>query len=426
MNGLRSIKIIILILITYSLQGQQHVSNFSLNELEFTGLRKTKELYLLSLMTEELNKEVTYDIIKEDLQILRNLPSIGQADYTVDTTEQTVKVAFQIEERRTALPIINFGGVEGNAWFQLGFIDNNFLGNGDQILAYYQNNDSRHSAQVHFKKQRIIGSDWGYSFTVNKWSSEEPVFFSNGTLQYYYDNNGLTLSLLRNIGLNDVIELGGTYFKETYEKLKNQGIDDPQAPNNFSINKFLTKLETRNNYLDYHYFYVTGFETILNFQNVLSIDDKTWFNSLIFQGKLFYRPKEKLNVGIRVKLGISTNTGSPFAPFVADSYFNIRGIGNRIDRGTAQAVLNLEARYTLSDEKNWSSQVVVFSDSGTWRDPGGRLRDVLKREKFRQFVGLGFRATFNKIFGATIRIDYGIDLYDLNQRGFVLGLGQYF
>ena len=425
MHGLRSFKIIIfLLLYYYTLPGQQ--ANFTLSALEFTGLHKTKEDYLRNLMSERINEGVTYDLIKEDLQILRNLPSIGQCDYTVDTTGHTVKVAFQIEERRTALPIINFGGVEGNVYFTLGFIDNNFLGNGDQFLAYYQNNDALHSGQIHFKKQRIIGSDWGYSFTLNKWSSQEPVFFPSGTLQYYYDNNGVTLSLLRNLGLNNVIEISSTYFKESYDKLAEQAIDDPSAPDNFAINKFLTKLEARSNYLNYHYFYITGHETMINYQNVLSIDNATRFNSLIFQGKLFFRPKKKLNVGIRVKLGISTNEDSPFAPFVADSYFNIRGIGNRIDRGTAQAVLNLEARYTLLDEKKWSSQFVVFSDSGTWRDPGGQIQDIFNREKFRQFVGLGFRATFNKIFGATLRVDYGIDIYDLNQRGLVLGLGQYF
>lgn len=129
---------------------------------------------------------------------------------------------------------------------------------------------------------------------------------------------------------------------------------------------------------------------------------------------------------MRLKLGISTNNETPFAPFVADSHVNLRGVGNRIDRGTAQAVLNTEYRHTLYERGEWGAQIVIFSDLGTWRNPGGSLKDLWNPDQFREFVGGGFRLSYQKIYGAVLRIDYGVDLFNRAQRGFVLGLGQYF
>ena len=129
---------------------------------------------------------------------------------------------------------------------------------------------------------------------------------------------------------------------------------------------------------------------------------------------------------MRLRLAISTNNNTPFAPFVVDSHVNIRGVGNRIDRGTAQVVFNAEYRHTIFDTNKWAAQSVVFSDSGTWRKPGGELSDLLNSEQFRQFIGGGIRIIYKKYYGAVFRVDYGVDIFNKKQRGVVLGLGQYF
>ena len=137
-----------------------------------------------------------------------------------------------------------------------------------------------------------------------------------------------------------------------------------------------------------------------------------------------------MNFAIRIRAGISTNNDSPFAPFVADSHVNLRGVGNRIDRGTAQVVVNAEYRRTIHfkerTKRKWTVQLVGFVDMGTWRDPGGQLSDIFNPDQFRQFVGGGFRIINNKVVGAVLRVDYGIDVFNPDQRGLVIGLGQYF
>ena len=161
-------------------------------------------------------------------------------------------------------------------------------------------------------------------------------------------------------------------------------------------------------------------------QYVLNFDDKSKFLSLAFEGKKFLRPNPKTNIAARLRVAVASNNDSPFAPFVVDSQTNIRGVGNRVDRGTAQIILNLEFRRTLIDRPYWASQFILFSDAGTWRDPGGGFDDLVNPDFFRQFVGAGIRVINKKIHQAIVRIDYGVDIFNTEQRGIVLGIGQYF
>ena len=135
---------------------------------------------------------------------------------------------------------------------------------------------------------------------------------------------------------------------------------------------------------------------------------------------------QNLNLAIRCRAGISDNNDSPFSPFVLDSRENIRGSGNRIDRGTGVLVCNTELRYAFFDQKQLASQAVFFTDVGTWRKPGGELSDFAKSENIELFSGLGMRFIYKKVHNAIFRVDYGVDLMNPERRGFVFGLGQYF
>ena len=147
----------------------------------------------------------------------------------------------------------------------------------------------------------------------------------------------------------------------------------------------------------------------------------------MLQAKSFWKIKKKGNFANRLNVGLASNSDSPFAPFVADSHVNIRGIGNRIDRGTAQVIINSEYRHTLYYKKRKVAiQGVAFSDIGTWRNPGGQLSDLLDASQVRVFAGLGIRIIYPKIYGAVLRIDYSIELNESKTRGLVIGLGQYF
>jgi len=160
---------------------------------------------------------------------------------------------------------------------------------------------------------------------------------------------------------------------------------------------------------------------------VYSFKDKDVFNILINDTKYFKRVGKKGNFATRLRLGLSTNSESPFSPFVLDNNINIRGVGNRVDRGTAAVILNTEYRQTVFDKGKFASQLVGFTDAGSWRNPGGTLNDITSSENIQHFAGLGTRLIYKKAFNTSLRIDYSWNLKGPSQQeGFVIGFGQYF
>ncbi len=397
-----------------------------IQEVNFEGLKKNKLPYLQNIVEVTEGDVIDFESISNDVQQLKNSVGIADASFRVDTLNSDVTLTYVTEEKKTLLPIAKFGGIRDNIWLQLGFVDINWLGTGQTLTAHYQNSDGRHSGLVFYRVPNVQNTAWGYSVSLSKWSSREPLFFPEGTVFYDYDNNSLALTGIRNLNKQNFVEVGATYFVETYSISEEQEIMELNGPNLIRQPKFLFKLEYQLDKLDYHFFYINGTHWTSAFQNVLNTVDNTWFHSIEFQGRKFWRLGEKGNLASRFRFALSTNNDSPFAPFVADSHINLRGVGNRIDRGTAQIILNLEHRYTILEKKEWAAQAVVFADLGTWRNPGGELRDVLDPNQFRQFIGAGFRIIKNRITGATLRVDYGIDIFNTEQRGFVIGLGQYF
>ena len=392
----------------------------------FKGLKRTQENYLIPFIHSRLIDSPTDSLLQTDVQRLKNIPGIGNANYLRDTTVQGVKLIFDLEEVRTLLPIFNFGGIEGNVWFQVGFSDINWQGKGQFLSAAYQNNDRRHSGNIFYKIPRISNTNWGLTLSLNKWSSREPLFFPEGTVNYDYDNNSLGLSAIKHFDFNRNLEIGGSFFIENYTKSDFQFLENPPGPAGLRQPKWLSKAQYTENNLNYHYFYLTGLTWQVLLQNVYNTLDQDWFHSLQFQARYYAILGEKGNLATRLQLGIANNNDTPFAPFVADSHTNIRGIGNRIDRGTAQVILNTEYRHTVHESRKWGAQIVAFSDTGTWRDPGGNLKDLLNKDQFRQFIGGGFRIIYRKVYGAVLRVDYGIDVFNRNEKGLVIGFGQYF
>lgn len=193
------------------------------------------------------------------------------------------------------------------------------------------------------------------------------------------------------------------------------------------MRKSLGKLIYNYEDLNYHYQYLNGFKSVLNLQYVQSTSEALPDFWIGFNDFLFYkRIGEKGNWANRIRLGLATNSESPFAPFTLDNNINIRGVGNTIDRGTGAIVINTEYRHTLID-KNWFVlQSNLFLDGGSWRNPGGELKNFTDKNNIRVYPGLGLRFMHKRIFNAIFRIDYGYGITKDASRGFVFGIGQYF
>jgi len=168
----KSILLFCLISISLSigLLAQQNTSR-TIASISFQGIEKNKKSYLNQFIQSKIGDAPSDSLLLEDVQRLKNLPSIGNANYVLETVNQSATIVFQIEELKTLLPIVNFGSVKDNRWFQLGFYDINWQGNGSFLSAVYHNRDKRHGGQIYYRAARIKGSDWGFSATLNKSAS---------------------------------------------------------------------------------------------------------------------------------------------------------------------------------------------------------------------------------------------------------------
>jgi len=271
----------------------------------------------------------------------------------------------------------------------------------------------------------LFGKQYGLAINYQNLTTQEPVFFDNTTADYKYNNESLEILGLFEINFHHKIEFGINYFTEDY-KYKS-GATSPDVPQELNVHKLLYKGIYEYNNLDYSYQYVSGFKSRFNFQYVRSTSDMLpsfliGWNDFFF----FKRVGEKGNWANRLRVGLSTNDNTPFAPFSVDNNLNVRGVGNTIDRGTGVFLLNTEYRYTLYEKGWFIFQGNAFVDAGSWRNPGGDFGDFIKSQNIRVYPGLGLRFIHKKIFNAIFRIDYGFGITKDATKGFVFGIGQYF
>ena len=334
-----------------------------------------------------------------------------------------VKITFELYEVITAYPIVDIGGIKENIYWQLGLGNTSALGIGLGYSVSYRNTDNRGNFGGTLRLPFIKGKPFGAEVEYSKEASSEPVFFRETSLNYLYDKRNLRLSGLYYLTPRSIFKLTGSYFTEEYR------VDGENAngfPSDFLHRKFLFSEELYINKESYFYYLINGYSIFFKLTQVVNLDDEADFNLVSAQAKYYRRFNKRGNLAFRTQIGLATNSDSPFAPFVLDSNINIRGSGNRQERGTASAIINGEFRYSICDRQNIAIQSCVFADSGVWRNPGEELSLNNAKESLRLFTGLGVRFIYKPFSQAIFRIDYGVDTQDRIQRGFVFGIGQYF
>ncbi len=415
----RCIPIILHVILTFgiitSLTAQPLITS-----VEFTGLSKTNELFLRQYITTSIGQEYDSSRLANDRQRLLNLGILGEVDMKITTEENTIKVIFACREMINTLPVFALGKTDDTFWCKAGIQSLNLTGRGDKLFAYYQYYD-RHSFYLNYATDRMGNSRWGTTASLIKWATVEPLNSESGISNYNYTNYTGYVSAVRFLTFRETLDFGLGIFNEQFEA---QQIQENELDEIVQGNKLLSKLIFKSNHLDYRTFYVTGIYNQLNIEFIHSLDEVRNFVTVFNDFRFFKQIGKRFNWANRLRTGIATNDDNPFAPFVLDSYLNIRGVGNRVDRGTGSVVVNTELRYTLFDKRILAAQGVGFFDFGSWRKPGGSIDDFSKTENMRAFSGLGFRLIYKRAFDTMLRIDYG---YDYNKNaGLVIGIGQYF
>ena len=372
-------------------------------------------------------------------QSLVNLPPFVQASYELGylhpepgTGDSARIITWRMTEGRTVFPIISLGGIRENKFYQVGVNDIHFGGRGQEVTAYYLNNEGEHNYQVFFRNPSLRGSRWGYNVESRRYAAVEPLYFqtasSTTAVNYRYSNQNAGGGVSYRTETRQAFSFGVSTFRERYRKISALTDEPTPGPDELDLRKYLIKVGYNRNHLDRHAERTAGTAHHLSVQGVGTRGINDVFLIALHDYRYFRLSGPRGNLAARLRSGLSSNDNTPFAPFVLDSQLNIRGSGNRIDRGTAQLVLNMEYRHTVWQDRRsrFAVQTVGFCDIGTWRNPGGSLTQLWERESLRYFVGGGIRLISLRAHDAVLRLDYGVDVTNTSERGLVAGVGQFF
>ena len=410
--------------LTLTLHGQQNI----VVDVKVQGNKKLKSSFVKKIAFIKPQTVLDSTLLEEDIKLLKRLPSIAHAYYQVFPANKPneYNVFYNIEENFTIIPFANVYTTNDDEFaYRLGLYEYNFLGQNMTLGGFYQK-DIFDSYAINIRAPFLFSRRFGLAVNYQDLTTLEPVFFDGTTADYRYNNESIELLGLFQINFTNRVEAGINYFTEDYQYVS--GATNPNVPQELRVKKLLYKLIYEYNDLNYYYQYIDGFRSIFNFQYVVSTNTRQLPDFLIgwndFQ--YFKRIGKKGNWANRLRLGLSTNNDTPFAPFAVDNNLNLRGVGNLIDRGTGAIVLNTEFRYTLY-EKNWFVlQGNTFIDAGSWQNPGGDFGDFVDSDNLRVYPGVGLRFIHKNIFNAIFRIDYGYGITPDATNGFVFGIGQYF
>ncbi len=395
-------------------------------DLKIQGNKKLKTSFVKKISSIKSGVVLDSLMIEEDIRRLKRLPSVAHAYYQVFLSgDNQYNVFYNIDENFTIIPSANiYTSNAGEFAYRIGLYEYNLLGHNIIFGGFFQN-DIYNSYAINFRAPYLFSRRFGIALNHQNLTTQEPVFFNNTTADYKYNNKSFEILGLYELNFNNRFEVGINYFTEDYEY--KEGAVDPTVPQELVVNKLLYKVIYEYNNLDYDYQYVSGFKSILNFQYVTSTNEVLPEFLIGWNDFLYYKKiGEKGNWASRLRLGLSTNNDSPFAPFSVDNNLNIRGVGNSIDRGTGAIVLNTEYRHTFYEKEWFTLQGNAFIDVGSWRNPGGNFGDFGNSQNLRVYPGLGLRFISKKIYNAVFRIDYGYGTTKDATNGFVFGIGQYF
>ncbi|MDT0538273.1 MULTISPECIES: POTRA domain-containing protein [Croceitalea] len=402
-------------------------SQATVADVKIQGNKKTNTNFLKRIIRVKPGSELDSTLIEKDIIRLKRLPAIAHAYFQVfkANNETEYNIYYGIEENFTVIPFANVYTSNNDEFaFRVGLQEFNFLGRNIIIGGFYQY-DIFNSYGVNIRAPYLFSNKLGIAINYQDLTTQEPVFLENGTAEYRYNNESIEIMGLYEPNYRNRFELGLSFFTEDYSYLS--GVTDPNVPQNLNVDKYLYKFIYDFNGLEYYYHYLSGFRSTLNLQLVRSKDQTLPDFTIGFNDFLFFlRVGKKGNWANRLRLGISSNLDTPFAPFAVDNNLNIRGVGNLIDRGTAAIVLNTEYRHTIIDKDWFVLQSNIFIDGGSWRNPGGDFGDFTDDQNLRVYPGVGIRFIHKRIFNAIFRIDYGHGVTKKASKGIVFGIGQYF
>ena len=395
------------------------------SEINFTGLRKTRQAFLEGIVETKVGDTLDLDQIERDVNLIKDLNLFFEVEAEHKELESgDYSITYRIKEATYLYPIISIGGFQDQLQLELGGNQINFLGKGQSLGAKYLWYD-RHSFFIFNTAPRHAGRKTGHEFSLTKYSTVEPLYFQDTTAEFNFDNYNFSAGLFYSLTPYIRFNLGGMLMYETYEQLGTADLGLPGTE--FSFFKYQIRAAAQYRKLRYHFERIEGIKSELYAETIQTdgFPEASFFKST-FNFNYYKMIGKRGNLALHQRAGISSNNFSPFAPFVLDGFINVRGIGNRIERGTAELVTNLEYRHTVWRHKYFYLQTVGFADFGTLRAPGVPLEEIITNSEKHLYLGAGLRIHSRIAYNTILRVDFAGNVSDFSKNGIVFGFGQFF
>lgn len=396
----------------------------TVSSIQFEGLTLTKEDYLREILQTKEGDHFDSLIIDKDLLLLRNMNLFFDVNADCKTTpDGNMNVLFQLKEAHYFYPLFSISGFKGQLKLNVGFNHINFLGRAQHIGVMYQYYE-RHSFSVFHSQKRHSNRKTGHEVSLSKYSTVEPLYKDDTVSRFNFDNYSISLGGFYWLGQFLRVGIGTQAMYEEYEQLDTAFY---LPKNRFDFRKYQVRSSLEFNNIQYSYEFEQGTSAKIygEYIGTENYPNATFFK-FTAQVSNYQMIGKRGNLALNTKFGLATNNESPFSPFVIDGLINVRGSGNRVERGTAEWVINAEYRHTIWTNKFFSVQHALFIDYATLRTPGENFGTFFNKTNNYLYGGTGIRLNLRKWYHTSLRLDYSVNLTNTSSHGFTFGIGQFF
>lgn len=379
--------------------------------LLFEGANRTSLTWLSSLAG-----------IGDSTAIMTRLQNTGLFQ-EVDCRTENDTLVFSLVEKNYFVPLLGFNLAKDHQnYYFLGASDFNLFGRGMNLYASTEW-FGRLSGELFLDATRWIRFRHGPIANVKVVNTIEPIYFDSIGYDYNYSNRLGKLGY--GVWLSPTWQAGFTtsYFQEMYQYA---GLEEIGLPEIDAIKKGSIELFTNWQDLRYHYHNIEGFRIYGSYEYTQDFSEHFDFQKFYLNGVRYWMPNEKSMLAGQVRLGYSNFNDSPFPAFFVDDFKNVRGVGDRVARGSSETTLNLEWRQTLWKSSLFYFQVVPFADYTCVlpSDYKSNPDPIWNHDYFR--LGGGVRLGTYKFYNSCLRLDATLDPSAKKFTGWVIGVGQYF
>ncbi|WP_232285915.1 POTRA domain-containing protein [Aquimarina agarilytica] len=409
------------------------VSSFAqglkINELSFSGNKKTKASFLYRIAKVKVNSELDSLKIQTDIERIKRLDGIAHATYTVEQLNDGYKVNYDLKENFSIIPGLRIGEANnGDFSFRASLFEFNGLGRNIIFGGFYKR-EVFNSFGIFLEHPYLFTNKLGLGFNYQDDSTQQPIYFPDQQVNYIFTRKGPEVTLFYEHNFNNRFELGAKIFNESYKVIQgdpeNEGVTDFVEPE-------LDKAFIRGSYeyvdIDINYQNLSGVRNFTDVSYFIGGEGFLQTEYIINNTTQFYkRVGTQGNLATQLQLKFSNPVDdTPFVPLTIDNQLNTRGVGNTVDRGTSLIALNAEYRHTLLEKGWFVIQGNTFFDVSGVQRPNKDYGDIFEKETLRAYPGIGVRFIHKRIFNAVVRFDYSVNITGNGDNGLVFGIGQYF